>query len=133
MGRAGRRPGPGLSPAPRSANRTEAAAASAAGAAAFSGGSSPLSSDVDVVAGVVEEEGKWEWRGLDSATAGGKEDAEAEAEAAAAMLMQETARRQPIRELTPYLVEELEGEGGGFTLTVFKNNKQVGEGASGGV
>ncbi|CAM9511280.1 unnamed protein product [Ectocarpus sp. 8 AP-2014] len=31
---------------------------------------------------------------------------------------------QPVRELTPHLVEELDGGGGGFTLTVFKYNKQ---------
>lgn len=58
--------------------------------------------------------------------AGNREDeGEAAAEAEAAALVKEIARKQPIRELTPHLVEELEGGGSGFTLTVFKNNKQV--------
>lgn len=43
-----------------------------------------------------------------------------------AELTEAFARRQPIRELTPHLVEQLDGEGGSFTLTVFRNNKQVG-------
>lgn len=38
---------------------------------------------------------------------------------------QVAVRKKPIRELTPHLVEEMEGEEGTFTLTVFQNNKQV--------
>eukprot|EP00752_Nemacystus_decipiens_P018771 g16830.t1 len=115
---------PGRRPAAGGRDRTDEATSAPAGApaTALSVDSSPFSSDVDLATGVVEAEGKWEWRGMDSDSAPAR--SREEAEAATAALMQETARRQPIRELTPHLVEELDGEGAGFTLTVFKNNKQ---------
>ncbi|CAM9958467.1 unnamed protein product, partial [Ectocarpus fasciculatus] len=53
------------------------------------------------------------------------EDAGARGEEGAVTGLTEMSRTaQPVRELTPHLVEELDGAGGGFTLTVFKYNKQ---------
>lgn len=73
-----------------------------------------------------EEEGWMGFPGMMTPTGGSGEDSESALGAAARENLTETfARRKPIRELTPHLVEELEGEGGGFTLTVFRNNKQV--------
>lgn len=75
-----------------------------------------------------EKEGGGAGAPMMMAGAGGSGRAGTWAEAVAAAeetQLEAFARRQPIRELTPHLVEELEGEGGGFTLTVFRNNKQV--------
>ncbi|CAM9491072.1 unnamed protein product [Ectocarpus sp. 8 AP-2014] len=98
-------PSPILSPAAAAAAGGGEAAAEAAGLTAL--GLSP---------GAAERGGERSLRGEGSGAS--------EEEAAVARLTEMSRAAQPVRELTPHLVEELDGGGGGFTLTVFKYNKQ---------
>ncbi|CBJ32496.1 conserved unknown protein [Ectocarpus siliculosus] len=98
-------PSPILSPAAAGGGEAAAEAAAPAGLTAL--GLSP---------GTAERGGKRSLRGEGSGAS--------EEEAAVARLTEMSRAAQPVRELTPHLVEELDGGGGGFTLTVFKYNKQ---------